>query len=349
MENSLSQGAQKVYTNIVAKKTMLIAALVAGILVSVVINVFVGSSGLTAAQTWNALIWLNNSTENLIVWDIRMPMALAAVFVGAALGMAGCGMQTILRNPMASAFTLGLSSAASLGASLAIVLKISIIGVAGNYIIVANAMLFTMLAALLVIAFSKRYGSDRGILILFGIALNFMFGAFTTILQYIANETDLQSVVFWTFGNLTKIVWENLCVIMAVTIICFFLLARKAWSLTAMSLSDINAQSLGIDVGKLRRSTILIAAMLAATCVSFAGPIAFIGLVAPHIARMLGGEDQRFLLPLSALMGSFVLSIASIFSKIIIPGTILPIGLITSVIGIPFFLVLILQRKRSYM
>jgi iron complex transport system permease protein len=176
-----------------------------------------------------------------------------------------------------------------------------------------------------------------------------MFGAFTTILQYIANETDLQSVVFWTFGNLTKIVWENLCVIMVVTIICFFLLARKAWSLTAMSLSDINAQSLGIDVGKLRRSTILIAAMLAATCVSFAGPIAFIGLVAPHIARMLGGEDQRFLLPLSALMGSFVLSIASIFSKIIIPGTILPIGLITSVIGIPFFLVLILQRKRSYM
>lgn len=348
MENSTAQAA-RVYESIISKKGSLIVILAVGIVVSVVVNIFVGSSGLTVTETLAALFRQNNTTSNLIVWDIRMPVALAAVFVGAALGMAGCEMQTILRNPMASAYTLGLSSAASFGASLAIVLKVSLLGFAGTYIIVANSMLFTLLAALLIIAFSKKFGSDRSIIILFGIALNFMFGAFTTILQYIASETDLQSVVFWTFGNLTKVVWGKLWIIAVVTIICFYLFARKAWALTAMSLSDINAQSLGIDVGALRRSTILIAALLTATCASFVGPIAFIGLVAPHIARMLGGEDQRFLLPLSALLGSLILSVASIFSKIIVPGTILPIGLITSVIGIPFFLALILQRKRSYM
>jgi iron complex transport system permease protein len=132
-------------------------------------------------------------------------------------------------------------------------------------------------------------------------------------------------------------------------IVCFANFMKKSWMLTAMSLSDVNAKSLGIDVGKVRRNTIFIVALLTSATVSFAGPIGFIGLVAPHIARMLSGEDQRYFLPTAALIGAFFLSAASIFSKALIPGTILPIGLVTSVIGIPFFISLIVRRKRSYM
>lgn len=348
MNESTSQ-AYKVYENIISKKRILIILFSCGILLSVVINLFVGSSGMTVKETLMALVRQGVGTQNLILWKIRMPVALSAVVIGAALGMAGCEMQTILRNPMASAYTLGLSSAASFGAALAIVMKIGVLSVVDNYFIVANSMLFTLLAAALIVGFAKRFNSDRGVIILFGIALNFLFSSLTTIMQYMADEDDLQSLVFWSFGSLTKVTWGKLAIVTVVTLLCLIYFVKKAWPLTAMTLSDVNAKSLGIDAGKLRRNVIFIVSLLAATCVSFVGPIGFIGLVAPHIARMLCGEDQRYFLPASAFIGALFLSVASIFSKAIMPGTILPIGLVTSVIGIPFFISLIASRKRSYM
>jgi iron complex transport system permease protein len=341
--------AHLVYAKIVSKKALLIALLAGGILLSSVINLFVGSSGMTVEETAAALLRQGTVNENLIVWDIRMPVVLSAVAIGAALGIAGCEMQTILRNPMASAYTLGLSSAASFGAALAIIMRIGLITVVGKYMVAANSLLFTLLASVTIITFAKKFNSDRGVIILFGIALNFLFSSLTTIMQYIADENDLQELVFWSFGSLTKVTWEKLAVIGVVTIVCFANFMKKSWMLTAMSLSDVNAKSLGIDVGKVRRNTIFIVALLTSATVSFAGPIGFIGLVAPHIARMLSGEDQRYFLPTAALIGAFFLSAASIFSKALIPGTILPIGLVTSVIGIPFFISLIVRRKRSYM
>ena len=340
--------ASGIYENIVRRKLYIILFLVAGILLSTIINIFVGSSGLTIRETLSALIMQASRGSNLIVWEIRMPVAVSAILIGAALGIAGCEMQTILRNPMASAYTLGLSSAASFGASLAIVLNIGIT-VVSNYVIALNSLTFTLFAALIIIGFAKKFNSERGIIILFGIALNFLFGSLTTILKYIADENDLQSVIFWSFGSLTKISWEKLIIIFVVTVICVILLIRKSWVLTAMSLSDVNAKSLGVNVDKTRRNTIFIVALLAAVTVSFAGPIGFIGLVAPHIARMISGEDQRFFMPISALTGALFLSVAAILCKTLIPGTILPIGLITSIIGIPFFVSLIVRKKRSYM
>ena len=340
--------ASGIYENIVRRKLYIILFLVAGILLSTIINIFVGSSGLTIRETLSALIKQASRGSNLIVWEIRMPVAVSAILIGAALGIAGCEMQTILRNPMASAYTLGLSSAASFGASLAIVLNIGIT-VVSNYVIALNSLTFTLFAALIIIGFAKKFNSERGIIILFGIALNFLFGSLTTILKYIADENDLQSVIFWSFGSLTKISWEKLIIIFVVTVICVILLIRKSWVLTAMSLSDVNAKSLGVNVDKTRRNTIFIVALLAAVTVSFAGPIGFIGLVAPHIARMISGEDQRFFMPISALTGALFLSVAAILCKTLIPGTILPIGLITSIIGIPFFVSLIVRKKRSYM
>ncbi len=278
-----------------------------------------------------------------------MPVALSAIFIGAALGMGGCEMQTVLRNPMASPYTLGISAAASFGAAMAIILKFGIIPGMGSFLISANAFLFTLAASGVIFAFSRKQDADRGILILFGIALNFLFSSLTAFLQYVADESDLQTLVFWSFGSLGKVTWGKLGIIVCVTLLCSGLFMKNAWKLTAMSLSDASARSLGVDVSKMRRNTILLVALLSATAVSFAGTIGFIGLVAPHISRMISGEDQRYFLPISALTGSLLLSVASIFSKSLVRGTILPVGLITSLIGIPFFVFLIVRRKRSYM
>lgn len=340
--------AKDIYKRITHKKTIIILALSIGILLSLIINVFVGSAGLSFSETVNSIFRLSKDTNQIIIWEFRMPVALAAIFIGVALGVGGCEMQTVLGNPMASPFTLGISSAASFGAALAIIMKISVIPGFGSMLISLNAFIFTLIASSIIFIFSRKFNSNREMLILFGIALNFLFGSLTTLLQYVADENDLQTLVFWSFGNLNKIGWGKLGIIALVTIVIFIKFARDSWSLTAMTLGDTNAKSLGIDVNKMRRNTIISVALLSAVAVSFAGTIGFVGLVAPHMARLISGEDQRYFLPISALMGGLILSVASIFSKIIVPGTILPIGLVTSLLGIPFFTYLIMKKKGGY-
>lgn len=345
----MEQRAQgrKIYDSLTRRKATIMMILIVAILLSLVVNVFVGSAGLTFKQTLESIFRLNNDTNQVIIWEFRMPVALSAIFIGLALGMGGCEMQTVLGNPMASPFTLGISSAASFGAALAIVLKFSVFPF-GNLFVSMNAFFFTVLASSFIFLFSKKFNSDRGMLILFGIAINFSFGSLTTLLQYIADDKDLQTLVFWSFGNVNKIGWTKLLIIVIVSIAIFFVFLKNSWGLTAMSLGDENAGSLGIDANRLRRNTIIGVSLLSAIAVSFAGTIGFIGLVAPHIARLIAGEDQRFFLPLSALVGGLILSVASILSKIIIPGTIVPIGLVTSFIGIPFFTYLIIKRRKGY-
>jgi iron complex transport system permease protein len=166
------------------------------------------------------------------------------------------------------------------------------------------------------------------------------------ILQYIADENQLQSLMFWNFGSLLKTTWTKFFIVFAVLFICMIILFKNAWKLTAMTLDDTKARSIGVDVSKVRRLVILITSLISAVAVSFVGTIGFVGLVAPHIARLTVGEDQRFFMPLSALLGGFILSLAFLLSKLIIPGVILPIGLVTSVIGIPFFMAIIFSKMR---
>lgn len=340
----LSPG-KALYSNIVSKKKYIIVFLIIAIVISFIVNLFVGSAGLTLVETINAIFGDSNKINRVIVWSIRMPVAISAILVGAALGIGGCEMQTILNNPMASPYTLGISSAASFGAALVIILRISISPFFDNILISLSAFCFSILASFSIFTLSKRFGWDRGVLILFGIAMNFLFNALTTFLQFIADQNDLQSFIFWSFGDLTKINWTQILILFIVLIVIYTLFFKKSWHLTAVTLGDSAALSLGIDVKKMRRTVIIMVAILSATSVSFAGTIGFVGIVAPHIARMIGGEDQRFLLSISALVGALVLSVASTFGKTLVPGVILPIGLVTSMVGIPFFIYLILQHR----
>ena len=319
-----------------------------GVLCSVLILDFtLGPSGLSLTELWNTLISPETADAGtrVIVWDIRLPYSLMAVVVGMSLGLAGAEMQTILNNPLASPFTLGVSSAAAFGAALAIVLGIGIPRVPAQWFISVNAFIFALLATLLLDFISRWMRVSTSGIILFGIALVFTFNAAVSIMQFIANEDTLQGLVFWTMGSLNRASWDKLYILLVVLVIIFPLSLMNAWKLTALRLGEDRAMSFGINVRRLRLTTLLRISIISALAVAFVGPIGFIGLVAPHIARMTVGEDHRFYLPASALIGALVLSIASLVSKNLLSGVIIPVGIVTSLVGIPFFVSIIFRHR----
>jgi iron complex transport system permease protein len=283
----------------------------------------------------------------VIVWDIRLPVALMAITVGAMLGLAGAQMQTILANPLADPFTLGLSSAASVGAAVAIVLGFGLLpGISGSLAVTANAFVFALIASGLIFALTRLGGVTPETMILFGIALLFSCNALLGLLQYRSSEVQLQQIVFWMMGSLGRSTWPKIGIAACVLGIATPLLWRRRWQLSAIRMGDERALALGVDVGRVRLEVLVLVSLLAATAVSFVGVIGFIGLVGPHIARILVGEDQRFFAALSAIAGAALLSAASIMSKVLVPGTIYPLGIITALVGVPVFVALVLSRRR---
>ena len=184
-------------------------------------------------------------------------------------------------------------------------------------------------------------------MILAGIGMVFFFQAIQSALQYFASDEALSGIVFWIFGSLSKANWINISIMICVFLVVFIVFLASSWKLTAMRLGDDKARSMGVDVSRLRKVTFILISLLTATAVSFVGSIGFVGIVAPHIARMIIGEDQRFFLPMSACLGAFLLSVASTVSKIILPGVIFPIGIVTSLIGVPFFFFLLLKAGKG--
>jgi len=335
------------YQSIVRRRLLLMLVLVMAIIASLIIDFIMGPSGLSLHTLWQTLFDSASADAGtrVIVWDIRLPYALMAIAVGMSLGLAGAEMQTILNNPLASPFTLGVSSAAAFGAALAIVLGIGIPGVPDQWFISANAFIFALLAALMLDGITRWMRVASSGVVLFGIALVFTFNALVSLMQFIATEDTLQGLVFWTMGSLARASWVKL----GVMLLAFFVLLpwsmMSAWKLTALRLGEDRAISFGIDVRRLRLGTLLRISILSALAVAFVGPIGFIGLVAPHIARLMFGEDHRFYLPASALIGALVLSMASVASKNLVPGVIIPVGIVTSLVGVPFFLSIILRHR----
>ncbi|OUY14696.1 iron-siderophore ABC transporter permease [Yersinia pestis subsp. microtus bv. Altaica] len=335
------------YQNIVRHRLLVMGVLVLAILGCLLLDFTMGPSGLTLSSLWQTLIdpASADAGTRVIVWDIRLPYALMAVVIGLSLGLAGAEMQTILNNPLASPFTLGVSSAAAFGAALAIVSGIGIPGVPDQWFISVNAFIFALFAALMLDGITRWTRVASSGVVLFGIALVFTFNALVSMMQFIASEDTLQGLVFWTMGSLARASWAKLGIMLAVFALMLPLSMMNSWKLTALRLGEDRAISFGIDVRRLRLGTLLRISMLSALAVGFVGPIGFIGVVAPHIARMIFGEDHRFYLPASALIGALVLSMASIASKNLIPGIIIPVGIVTSLVGVPFFLSIILRHR----
>jgi iron complex transport system permease protein len=335
------------YHHILRHRLLMMGVLALAILGSLLLDFTLGPSGLSLSTLWQTLIdpAVADAGTRVIVWDIRLPYALMAVVVGFALGLAGAEMQTILNNPLASPFTLGVSSAAAFGAALAIVLGIGVPGIPDQWFISANAFIFALFAALMLDGITRWTRVATSGVVLFGIALVFTFNALVSMMQFIASEDTLQGLVFWTMGSLARASWDKLGILLGVFAVLLPLSMMSSWKLTALRLGEDRAVSFGIDVRRLRLTTLLRISILSALAVAFVGPIGFIGLVAPHIARMIFGEDHRFYLPASALIGALVLSMASVASKNLIPGIIIPVGIVTSLVGVPFFLSIILRHR----
>lgn len=342
--------AQRIYEKIRGQKYVLLVLITALSAVTLLIDISTGPARLSITEVFTAIITPHNSkpTTHVIVWVIRLPVALMALVVGASLSVAGAEMQTILDNPLASPYTLGISAGAGFGAALALVLGVGLLPHAETIVVPFNAFFFSFLTCILIFLISKLRGVTMETMVLTGIALLFLFSSLLALLQYLASEEELQAVIFWLFGSLLKTTWTKLGIAFAVLLIVVPLLMKDAWKLTALRLGNEKAKSLGINVERLRLKVFVLISIIAATAVCFVGTIGFIGLVGPHIGRILVGEDQRFFLPMSAFAGSLLLSSASIGSKLIIPGAVFPIGIVTSFIGVPFFLSLILMKRRNF-
>ena len=292
------------------------------------------------------LVLTGQSTDPMlvaIVQQLRLPIALMAVVVGATLGISGMVMQTILNNPLASSYTLGISAGAGFGAALAIVLGASF-GLADDIAVPLAAFMFAALACGMVGGVGRLRGATPELLVLAGIACLFLFQALLSLLQFVASPEALQQIVFWLFGSLQRSTIGKTAVVAGVLVAMLPVLLADAWALTALQLGDERARSLGVRVDQLRLRCFVVVSLLTGAAVAFVGTIGFVGLVAPHIARMLVGEDQRHVMPASALIGALLLSAASVASKAIVPGTVFPIGIVTALIGVPFFAWLVLRR-----
>ena len=336
------------YRQAAARRVTVLLGALGALLACVLLDIATGPAFLPLGAVARAVLGQpSDAAVQAIVWSIRLPVALTALTVGAALGLSGAIMQTILNNPLASSYTLGISAGAGFGAALVIVLGASL-PVPETYAIPLNAVLFAGIACAGVYLIGGARTASAEALVLAGIALQFLFQALTSLLQMIASPESLQQVVFWLFGSLQKSTWPKLWVILSVLLLCTPLLMRDVWRLTALKLGDARAAAVGVNVRALRIRSFVLVSALTGVAVAFVGTIGFVGLVAPHLARMLVGEDQRGLLPASALMGALLLSLASVASKTISPGAIFPIGIVTSLIGVPFFVWLVLRNRRGY-
>lgn len=335
------------YRALIFKRQVILAGFAAALLLSLCIDLALGPASYGLDEVIQGLLWPDEVPAQLrvVLWQIRMPVALMALVVGASLSVAGMQMQTILNNPLASPYTLGISAGAGFGAALALAFGVALIPLAVEYIIPLNAFAMAMLTALAIYGLSLRRGVSSETIVLLGIALVFIFNALMSLIQFFASQQAVAAVVFWTLGSLTKATWPKLAIATGVLVLALPLLARQGWALTAMRLGDAKAESMGVKPRRIRLEVLVIVSLLASISVSFVGTIGFIGLVGPHIARMILGEDQRFLLPGAALSGALILSVGSILSKMVIPGTVIPIGIVTAIVGIPFFLYLILSRR----
>lgn len=348
LPSNVSDKRPGIYHQLQKRRLKVLLATVVAMSISVLFDIGTGSSWLGVDQVIEALVGgpSGDSLSTTIVWQLRLPVTLTCIVVGASLGLAGGLMQTLLANPLASPYTLGISAAAGFGAALALLTGFSIFGLHWLGVPFA-AFVSSGLASMAIYTIGRSRNMDAKVLILAGIVVLFFFQALQSLVQYLASPEVLQQIVFWLFGSLLKASWLSFFVSGAILLAGLAIALPKVWALTALSSGEERAQALGINTRRLRLHMFLLCSLLTAGAVSFVGTIGFIGLVAPHLARILVGEDQRFYLPLATCMGALLLCASSLVAKLIVPGTIIPIGIVTSLVGVPFLLYLLVSKRFS--
>lgn len=337
------------YKNFIRKKIIIILVLLALLILSISISSTIGSSDVKLSDVIRVFMNRSTSKNSSIILNIRLPRIITGALVGAALSLSGVIMQNLLRNPLASSSTLGVTQGASFGAAFSIVFYDSIINIIKPIPLLNTIINITsyfaffggMLSTLIIMLLSKRERNSTISIILAGTALSSLFIGGSTILQYFADDIAISSIVYWTFGDLGRTSWNNILFLSIVTFVIFIIFFLNRWSYNSLEAGLEAAKSLGVPVNILIYSSITLSTLLTSISVSLVGSIGFIGLIAPHISRKIIGNDYRFLLPASMLMGGILLVLAEIVSRTVASPSILPIGALTSFLGAPVFIYMI--------
>ena len=325
----------------------LMTVLVLGGITAFFFAFFVGSSGFSFKEFSSVLNGTASAGTYNIFINIRLPRAIGGFFVGAALALSGCTLQGVFKNPMADPFVLGISSGASLGATLAMVFM-GQNSAFGMGLITAMSFIFALLAILSVYYLSRSKGGKVSTfsLLLSGMAISSLLTAIVYILMLI-NRDKMEQVIMWNMGSLASISWQKLYIAAPLIAVCAAALMFYAKPLNIMLNGDEVSQSLGVDTHKTRRNLLVLTSLLAATAVSISGIIGFVGLMIPHLLRLITGPDNKKLLPLSFVGGGTFLLLSDILARTVLNGQELPVGIITSLVGVPFFIFLLRRGGRA--
>ena len=338
------------YSKYIVRKWMFIILCIVVTVIVAGYSMTVGNYHLGIVRSYEVL-WehltgnITNATDDYVVWNLRAPRVFLGIVAGVALGAAGAVMQSILRNPLADPYTTGISSGASFGATLALGLGLSIVG--NTYAIVFNAFIFALIPMVVIILVSQMKSSSPTTMIMAGIAVMYIFNAFSTVIKLWSSEETLSSICAWSVGSIDTNNWDGVRImtpIVTAGMVVLLLLSRR---LNVLSTGDESARSIGVDAGQLRIICLLLVSLITASAVSFTGLIGFVGLVCPHIARMIIGSDNRYLIPASAAFGAALLLVADCIGRIVIAPATIQVGVITAFIGAPLFLYLIIKQKKE--
>lgn len=326
-----------------------------GLLVAVsVLAITIGPVTLRVDEVLAVLGGGGTSTQQAIVWNIRLPRVFAAIAAGAGLAVAGAAMQTVLRNPLGAPYTLGISQAAAFGAAFSIVLfglgsaGSATLGALYPYVTTIAAFLAALISTgiILLLVIYKRATPET--MILTGVAIGSLFTAAMTLLQYFASDTEVAAIVYWTFGDVGRPAWSHVALMTAVVVPALAYFVRNGWNYDVLDAGTTTAKSLGVDVETLRIRGMAVASFATATVISFVGIIGFVGLVAPHIVRMIVGGNERYLLPASALVGGTLLVAADMLARTVVAPVVLPVGILTSFLGAPLFIYLVIKGREYW-
>jgi len=342
------------YLNYIRRKGLFIAGLALFLVILFFIAIAVGSSYIPLQEIVSAFLTADQGNVPDIIMNIRLPRVLAAVIAGAGLAAAGGVMQSVLRNPLSSPYTMGVSHAAAFGAAFAITvlgagslshLISDAVVIRNPYIVTICAFIGAMLATTGLLLVARYRSSQPEVLILIGVAIAALFTAGITFLQYFSSADQIAAIVFWTFGDVGRATWGDLALIALIVLpsIGYFIISR--WDYNAIDAGDETAHSLGIHVEQVRTIAMLLSSLITAVVVSFLGIIGFIGLVSPHMMRRVIGGDQRYLLPASCFTGGILLLGADMVARLIIAPAVLPVGVLTAFLGAPLFMYLLIGRR----
>ena len=344
---SASSASVTAYQRLSGRKVGIILGLVFVTFLLVVVAINAGAAETNPLLVLKTLLGLESGIPSVVIWNIRLPRVVAGLVAGAGLAVAGCVMQTNLRNPLASPFTLGISNAAAFGANLAIVFfgagslysnTHHAVFIANPYTVTISAFCFSVAAMLMILLLARLRDFSPESVVLAGVAFSSLFAAGSTLIQYFAEDLQVAAMVFWTFGDLGRVSWQEVIILTILTAIALIYFLIHRWNYNALESGEDTARGLGVHVDQVRFRSMLAASLITAAAVAFMGIIGFIGLIAPQIMRRVLGTDHRFLIPASAITGAALLLFADTLARTLISPVVLPVGAITSFFGAPLFL-----------